>query len=195
MDIALFASRAEASSPTHGRRAAWITLLLGLALSQVLGGGCSFAYSSGNHDHDDDDDNNSVVIINSTGEAAGGPLVAADSPFATDPLDHPERAATGSIFVVLQEMPDADGDGLADLAILAVDAGDAELPASTWLLSGADASVLDTRDLGALRPRARLAPTPAATTASPVVRPSDPTTSGQSARDPAPAGAHVPHRD
>jgi len=192
MDTSPLASRNQARARPRGRSAAWTTLLLGLALSQVLGGGCTFAYSSGGgHDDDDDDDDNGggVVIVTATDESGGDVVVA------TDPLRSSEPAATGGLVVVLQELPDVDGDGLGDLAIIAVDGNDAELPAGSWLLSGADGAVLDMRDLGSLRPRAHGAPRPAAATEPPAAPPSAPTTSAPKAPDQAPAGARAPHRD
>jgi hypothetical protein len=175
----------------RGRRTTWSVLLLMLALSQVLGGGCTWKFSSGDHDHDhddddDDDDGGGVIIITATegdGTGRGGGTLPGDgSPDGEMPLP-----SAGPFVLVLRELPDADGDGVGELAILAVDGSRAELPAGAWLLSGADGSVLDERDLGALRSSSLGAPPPPHATATPAVPPSAPTTSARPApaREPA----------
>jgi len=171
----------------------WRPLLLALVLAPLLGGGCVFHYQSNNDDDDDDDDDDggTTVIVTATAAEDGAANAGAA---AAQPGGEGAPAAEGpATLVLLQELPDIDGDGEPEFALLVADGGSPELPASAWLLSGRDGRVLEQRVLGALSPRVERGP--ARATAQPAAPPSAPTTSAPPARARAPAAGPAPRRE
>ncbi len=152
---------------TSQRTSAWTTLLVSLALTPILGGGCTAVYSSGDHDDDDDDDENVIIVENQSDDPAAGSGSVTDAPTAAE-LEGQGAPAAGTppalpgvttlwnsdgLVVLLSEVPDSDGDGVPELGVLLIGAlpadsgraGEITLAADAFLLSGGDGRVLQQR--------------------------------------------------